>query len=129
MTQASPSETDRYVDLAARLLNGSVRVSRVSPARAACWIARRGLECLVADMLRRRNTDPGIGTMRSQLTCVSVTYADCPALVTSLTTLWDELSRRCHHHAYELTPTVAEAQHLVRRLAEAAADDQQAPRG
>lgn len=108
------------VTLAAHMLDGSVDLGGVAPARAACWIGRRGLEALVSDLLQARSVDPGSATMRSRLNCLSVIYEDEPGLVTNVSGLWDQLSLACHHHAYELTPTTAEAQALIARLTTAA---------
>lgn len=116
MTNAEASSTEALLGLAARVLDGSIRLSRVAPARTACWLARRALESLITDLLRARNVEPGTAATRSRLTCLSVAYANNPLLVTEVSTLWDQLSRTCHHHAYELTPTVGEARDLVFRL-------------
>lgn len=116
MTNAEASGTQALLGLAAGVLDGSVRLSRVAPAQAACWLARRALESLITDLLRARNVEPGTAATRSRLTCLSVAYANNPLLVTEVSTLWDQLSRTCHHHAYELTPTVGQARDLVFRL-------------
>jgi len=47
------------------------------------------------------------------LICLSVAYQDDPVLVSGLAGAWDQLSRACHHHAYELTPTTTEVRHLI----------------
>lgn len=112
----APTMGEAYVNLARDLLDGSVRLRRVAPARAACWVARRGLESVVLDLLRARGVDTGSGTMRSQLICLAVAYDHRPDLVTDVTSLWDQLSRACHHHGYELTPTIGEARDLISRL-------------
>ena len=51
--------------------------------------------------------------MHVQLICLTITYGDDPLLVSDLANAWDQLSRACHHHAYELTPTTTEVQHLI----------------
>jgi len=63
-----------------------------------------------------RGLDPGTATMHVMLICLTVVYRDNPVLVGGLANAWDQLSRACHHHAYELTPTTAEVRHLISRL-------------
>lgn len=120
MKETGPQSAQALLSLAAGVLDGSVRLARVAPARVACWLARRALESLVAELLRTRSLDLGDSSMRSRLICLSVAYGDRPGLVTDVSNLWDQLTRNCHHHAYELTPTVGEAQDMVSRLAAAA---------
>jgi hypothetical protein len=74
------------------------------------------LETIVPLMLKRRDVDPGMASMHMQLICLTIAYRDDPALVSDLANAWDQLSRACHHHAYELTPTTSEVRHLVSRL-------------
>ena len=105
-----------YFALADRVLSGQVQLARINPARAACWLSRRGLEDLLTELLLARSVDPGTGNTRSRLICLATAYADQPRLVTALTTAWDQLSRACHHHAYELDPTSTEARHLLTSL-------------
>lgn len=95
--------------------------------RAACWIARAALESAVDDILVSRDRNAAAATMRSKLTVLQValekTHAEVPALAEYA---WNGLSLACHHHAFELTPTASEVQHLidlVRQLA-VTADDQ-----
>jgi threonine dehydrogenase-like Zn-dependent dehydrogenase len=59
---------------------------------------------------------PGHGDHAVMLICLTVVYRDNPVLVGGLANAWDQLSRACHHHAYELTPTTAEVRHLISRL-------------
>jgi hypothetical protein len=93
-----------------------MRIQRVPPARAACWVARRGLEALIPLLLQLRGVDVGGASMNVQLICLRVAYEDDPALFTGLASAWDQLSRACHHHAYELTPTITEVRDLIGRV-------------
>ena len=79
--------------------------------RAAALLARQALEQAVIA------TNAGIhGAMRhvrgfhTQLLCLPAATDDTVATETSLA--WATLSRTCHHHPYEMAPTVAEMQHL-----------------
>jgi hypothetical protein len=113
MTALDGAEITRHLSLAEALLAGAVRIPRVPAARAACWVARRGLETMVPLLLHRRQVDPGLASMHVQLICLTIAYGDDPLLVSDLANAWDQLSRACHHHAYELTPTTTEVQHLI----------------
>lgn len=115
MVQAAPT-SEVYLQVADNILDGKVRTAGINRARAACWVTRRGLEELVAELLCRRSVAVGRGNMRSKLICLSVAYDDQPERAAAITMAWDQLSRACHHHAYELTPTSAEAQHLIEIL-------------
>lgn len=82
--------------------------------RAAGWIARAALESAVDDVLGNLHRDAPNATMRSKLTVLQValetTGANLPARAEYA---WNRLSVACHHHAFELTPTVSEIQHLI----------------
>jgi hypothetical protein len=106
----------RYILIAEALLTGEMRIQRVSSARAACWVARRGLEAMVPLLLQLRGVDVGRASMNVQLICLRVAYEDDPALFSGLASAWDQLSRACHHHAYELTPTITEVRDLIGRV-------------
>ena len=98
------------VDQADALLAGGGRSSSVR----ACWLARAALEEAIGTLLVAAGTDPGAGaSARARLTCLEVTYADTPAVAERAQYAWSRLSEACHQHAYALSPTHAEAAHLV----------------
>jgi hypothetical protein len=53
----------------------------------------------------------GTGTMCSQLVVIRVFYGDQVSNTANIA--WIGLSNACHHHAYELTPTVEEVRHWL----------------
>jgi len=112
VTAQAPSST-AYFRLADRILTGEVPLRGINAARAACWVTRRGLEALIVELLAGKALDVGTANTRSRLICLSSAYADQPDLVTALGTTWDQLSRACHQHAYDLAPTSGEARHLL----------------
>jgi hypothetical protein len=109
-------EVDRHLDVASALLEGRFRVGPVPAMRAACWFTRRGLEALLPVLLSRRGLQPGTSNTRTRLICLAVVYADQADRANDLVSAWDHLSRACHHHAYELTPTLGEARDLLTRV-------------
>jgi hypothetical protein len=95
------------------LLAGRLDV-RAHSLRSACWLARTALEDAVRELLVAKGLDPGEGSMRSLLGCLEVAYrVDRPGLAMRAQYAWDGLSRAAHHHAFELSPTLAEVRHLT----------------
>jgi hypothetical protein len=81
--------------------------------RIACWLSRTAMESAVDDLLSARGLKPGSANMRSKLTCLEAAYMDEPEVTAKAGYAWSRLSEACHQHAYELSPTYAEAEHLV----------------
>lgn len=81
--------------------------------RAACWIARAALESVVDDLLTARQRSAPNATMRSKLTVLQIAYEQEPDVAVRAEYAWNGLSRICHHHAFELTPSATEVRHLV----------------
>src|SRR5688500_8649034 len=71
--------------------------------RAVAILGRQALELSVERLWLR--VAPGLGhaSFRAQLLCLP-TFVDRSVAV-SASVAWAELSRACHHHAYELPPT------------------------
>jgi hypothetical protein len=107
------TELARLLADAEGLLQGDLSVGKTHSIRAACWVARSALEVVVSDLLAQRSYSPGDASMRSRLSCLEVAYADRPALVLTAEYAWSGLSNACHHHAFQLSPSLAEARHLV----------------
>lgn len=51
--------------------------------------------------------------MRSKLTVLQVAYEQDPDVVLQAEYAWNALSRACHHHAFELTPSGSEVRHVI----------------
>lgn len=85
-------------------------LSPLLAARAAALMSRQALEQALRARLEREI--PGLGdvTARAQL-LVLHTYDAHTGETTAA--LWQMLTRACHHHPYELTPTPAEVRALV----------------
>ncbi len=89
--------------------------------RQTCWIARRGLEQIVEQLLRSRGFVMPEATMAAKLITVQVAFEGTriPALAWHS---WQALSRACHQHAYELSPTYAEVRGWLEDVHELAAE-------
>lgn len=137
MTADQPAGTEVADDLAARdeairayieqlvaVADSIVASPGANRNRVACWIARSALEALVLRMLALRGLRAGRSTMRSQLTCLEVAVPEPPGLATNVEYTWSRLSNACHHHAYQLDPSLAEVRSLLDnvRAIQAAAD-------
>lgn len=94
---------------AERLLDGSVGAAG-SSARLAAFLARQALEDLVDHRCRVLQVDVPRAKMRSKL--VILRSLDSTENADAATVAWNRLSNVCHHHPYELSPTVAEVRHL-----------------
>lgn len=81
--------------------------------RAACWIARAALESAVDDLLASKQRSVPDATMRSKLTVLQVAFGHEGDIPTRAEYAWNGLSRACHHHAFELSPTATEVRHLI----------------
>ncbi len=85
--------------------------------RRACWLARSAVEDRVEELLAAASItvdgSEGSASMRAKLSCLEVAYAGTPAVAATAQYVWSRLSQACHQHAYELSPTYAEAAHLL----------------
>ncbi|MEV7803277.1 hypothetical protein AB0O28_10065 [Microbispora sp. NPDC088329] len=104
-----------FLDDADALLSG--RGDKTWP-RAAAFLIRLALEACLADYWSR--TAPGLERCdtHAQIVCLKG-YRD-PGTARLAARCWAALSRACHYHGYELSPTAAELRGLhteVRALA------------
>lgn len=90
-------------------------------ARLAAVLARQALESIVE--ARCSSVDEG-AVHASMKVKLIVLYALAPddESVRTLDYAWGRLSQACHHHAYELSPTVTEVRNLCESVAEFLAD-------
>jgi hypothetical protein len=97
------------LEMAERLL------CRVDPDTAGLWprssaiLALQALEASVLGLWERRSIDLRCCSMRTQLICLR-SYLEGATLAARTGHAWSALSRACHHHPYELGPTVGELQ-------------------
>lgn len=91
------------------LARGAETLAGSNSARAACLLARQALEQVVDDLLEARDFGCPEASMRSRLIALGQAWAEQPDVGYRAATAWWRLSASCHHHAYELDPTPAEA--------------------
>jgi hypothetical protein len=77
--------------------------------RASALLAGQALEASVRRLWELRALDLQGCSMRAQLICMR-TYLGNPELAARTSLTWSALSGACHHHAYELSPTLGELQ-------------------
>ncbi|WP_425308949.1 hypothetical protein AADG42_09340 [Ammonicoccus fulvus] len=98
-------------------------LSAATPGRVrqTCWLARRGLEQVVDRLVVARAEGMEDASMTSKLVALQVLYVHTriPALAWHS---WHALSRACHQHAYELSPTYAEVRGWLEDVHELAAE-------
>ena len=90
--------------------------------RGACWIARAALESAVDELLDTMNAPAPDATMRSKLTVLQVASGVDSPIPGQADYAWNGLSRACHHHAFELSPTATEVRHLIAVVSELIGD-------
>lgn len=105
-TTTSPAIALRNAEL---LLDGS-HGAAVGSARLAAFLARQALEELVVARCVALGVDIERPSMRSRL--VILRSLDTTERADAASVAWNRLSNACHHHAYELAPTVDEVRHL-----------------
>lgn len=81
-------------------------------ARAVAFLARQALEEALEELWRVRGVDLSAVSTRAQLLCLRA-YLDDDTLAAEVAYTWGALSRACHHHPYELTPTAEELSRWV----------------
>jgi len=88
-------------------------LDRASPETAGLWpraaalLGRQALEVAVDDFWHARKIPLDSCPTRQQLICLREYLAD-DDLAGRVHHAWSSLSRACHHHPYELAPTVGE---------------------
>src|SRR3954451_12237623 len=84
------------------------------PCGACCGMVRRSaLESIVVGRLKEHGIDATKATMRSRLACLRVVD---PLFGEAAGLIWAGLTRCCHHHAFELSPSAAEIQSYLKAL-------------
>ncbi|MGY1737011.1 hypothetical protein [Geodermatophilus sp. SYSU D00684] len=116
---ASPA--DELLDDADRLLAGGLTTRGGWWPRATGFLLRAALERELAAYWTR--VAPGVEqcSMRAQLAVLRRSEYAGVRTATDVAAAWLALSRACHHHAYELAPTLAELRGWAQRVRAATA--------
>jgi hypothetical protein len=106
------SLADRLLGHARDVLEGTVSVPRGQSARLSSFLTRQALEEVVHELCHAKGDrlDHPV-RMRSRLIFIRARYDGATAALAEIA--WSRLCEACHHHAYDLTPTVTEARHLL----------------
>lgn len=80
--------------------------------RASALLARQALETALDGYWSLRGVGLDACPAKAQLICLGE-YFDDAELAAAVRSCWAALSDVCHHHAYELAPTVAELSVLL----------------
>lgn len=110
-------------DAAARLLSTADEETAGLWPRAAAILTRQALEVTLGYLWTARAPGAEDAPMRAQLAALPVVLRDAD-LAGRVSYAWWALTRACHHHHYELPPTLGEletAARTVRDLVEAVA--------
>jgi hypothetical protein len=100
------------LDDARAVLDGKAPVPHGQQARLAAFLGRQALEDIVDSMCEKEDQSLRHPvTMRSRLTILSIICGPEAARIAEVA--WIGLSDACHHHAYELAPTITEVGHLI----------------
>ncbi|TCM51298.1 hypothetical protein [Kribbella sp. VKM Ac-2568] len=111
--------TERLLQQAKAILDG---LPATSPRliRVAAFLIRQALEAEV-DAFCEDLVMPMRHPVRMRSRLAVLHALDRSGLAATAEYAWIALSRACHHHAYELAPTVSELRHLHAVVAEMAA--------
>lgn len=107
----------RLLDASKSLMTRPERLLTGAWSRASAFLIRQALEATIDALWAR--TSPGMRevSMRAQLVCLPEFLRDAPFAGRVVTT-WCALSRACHSHPYELSPTVEEVERWTRVVRE-----------
>jgi len=104
---ATVSDTHDVLQLARDLLRRAEPSTAGLWPRAAALLTRQALEEAVDAYWAARQLPLGSLPTHAQLVCMRMMTTD-ETLPARLHEAWGALSRACHHHPYELAPTVGE---------------------
>jgi cytochrome c553 len=93
------------------VLDGTAWISESVAARAVAFLVRQALEDTVIELCRAANANMDCANMRSKLVALEVLHGG--QVSNTAKVAWLGLCNACHHHAYELTPSLQEVRHLL----------------
>lgn len=93
-----------------RILKGATGPGSGNSARLAAFVARQAIEALVDERLKAVGAECSAASMRSRLAILK--SLDDQERTAQIEFVWNQRSACCHHHAFELAPTVGEVRTL-----------------
>ncbi len=101
------SDAEALLARADKLLNSPDRTALGNSARLAAFLARQAVEDLIdAHCAKLTGVQVVVGTARAKLAVLK--SLDTTPAGSVLIDAWHQLTAFCHHHAYQLSPTVPE---------------------
>lgn len=84
--------------------------------KAVALLTRQSLESALDDFWRWKAPGAQLASRYAQLICIGAFVKD-DRVAAGIRSAWNDLSRACHHHAYELAPTADELNRMVASVA------------
>ena len=106
------------LDRAQAVLDGDLKLPANRAARSAALLARRALEDAVSERLGA--LCPGLVSANTRSRLLVLRLLVDQDAGRRAQAAWAGLSRACHHHAFELNPSVMEVQQLINTVREVA---------
>jgi hypothetical protein len=116
MTVPSDSPLD-LLEAARRLLTDRGSSTGLWP-RAAAILCRQALEGSLAELWRSQASGLEEASFKTQLLCLPSFLGNSTALAGRVNHVWWSLTRVCHYHPYELSPTLDELSDWLNTVAE-----------
>ncbi|GAA2760147.1 hypothetical protein [Actinopolymorpha rutila] len=120
MTAVGTVSAGVLLGYARAVLSGTTAMPKTRAPRIAAVLARQALEETVQQLCTSAGAPLSDATMRSRLISLRFLVSrDHAGRIADLAeAAWNGLSGACHHHAFELTPTVGEVHGLINCVAE-----------
>ncbi|GAB3504461.1 hypothetical protein [Amycolatopsis cihanbeyliensis] len=113
---SSTTPPARFLEQARAALRGKHAIPARQVPRAAALLARQALEARGVEICCAHGAELRAATMRSRLVVLRKVAGDKAGDLAGVA--WSGLSRSCHHHAYELSPTSGEVGYLIDNVAQ-----------
>ena len=106
------ADASALLDEARRLLTNAPGDTAGMWPRAVALLARQALEIALDDFWRSKAPGAQLASRHAQLICIGAFVKDVK-VASGIRSAWNNLSRACHHHAYELAPTADELSRMI----------------
>ena len=110
------ADASALLDEARRLLAKAPGDTAGMWPKAVALLARQSLETALDDFWRWKAPGAQLASRYAQLICIGAFVKDA-TVAAGIRFAWNDLSRACHHHAYELAPTADELSRMIAGVA------------